>query len=948
MYLSDIYKEIVTWKLTDKQYFMKCRELKINKKLLGYVFSFRKSNYDEKLITPIQNEKSKTPNINYKQRNSFCNNIFNFKSYSIQTENKIEEFNIDNNYIPDSIKSIEFNNKKKEYFFFNKNENIEKLNEVLKNEITINNKNKKEETEESEEEESENESVEGNENSSSISSSTNSNKNIKIDILDKPSFIKNTVTLKNIQLKEEVYEVNLKNIHFLFYDFNKNIIQSIDYIKKGKVDEVLEYEKKITFKIINKTYIQKEKEINKKKKLIKLRTIDSSLYNNQFEKIKEKKINQTIKDINFFLNLSKNMKIHLLNILLSLFIIFSILLSFNFLSKILKIRIYLKEIIKMFDFIYNIIEGSFYAVYYSFEIILLRNNKYTNFIETRETKIELSKNFLFEVYNNIISLTNTLLSINLNLNRKTLDKISNIKITYSQFDDKGNNYYHTSSLLNLLYEYSYSIYQFANKNESKINGIDIDYRFIAYNSYLFNSTNLNELFVIFDKQYKNKKNKTFLKLIISLTFYSIISIVIIILSLILIKEIHNEKENYLKYFFKIDNDYIRYSIYKCKKYSMLNYEYKGSIKFLISTPLINFSNYDDDNDSENDLLMPNINIVEEKKTLKKKTKFKDKIVIRDRRRLKCFFLIIFNVFLLKVILLAVLLIILKKNIFKINLLSELTFYVIQKKNLLIQYINYLRLYIGYSSGEANFAYLKEIDENIHSTLNYVFKLNDYFTNKIYGQISKYGIPKNSSESFEFIFGKSLCFLYENFSSFYNYSCENLAYNITNYGLNSVYIYYVHSISNLVIKFDQLNNYALSKGYIYNEMFYGTEKYNEFLPKEENEIQEYQKINPFLIFNDETMKNLNILNEQVVIPSYEYLINRLNYDIFKLFNKNRDITIVICVICVLIVFILYCCYIYPILLYIQKDLQKIKKMVLIIPREILYQIINQERKKDDNL
>ena len=108
--------------------------------------------------------------------------------------------------------------------------------------------------------------------------------------------------------------------------------------------------------------------------MIKLRTIDSSLYNNQFEKIKEKKINQTIKDINFFLNLSKNMKIHLLNILLSFFIIFSILLSFNFLSKILKIRIYLKEIIKMFDYIYNIIEGSFYAVYYSFEIILLRIN----------------------------------------------------------------------------------------------------------------------------------------------------------------------------------------------------------------------------------------------------------------------------------------------------------------------------------------------------------------------------------------------------------------------------------------------------------------------------------------------------------------------------------------------------------------------------------------------
>ena len=827
---------------------------------------------------------------------------------------------------------------------------IETLNEVLKNKIIkqekIINKNKKEDsTEETEEEESDYESNKESKSFSSISSSTYSNKNIKIDTDEKANLIQNSVTLTNLKLKENIYEVNLKYIQLLFYDYNKNNIQSLGYIKKGKVDEILENEKKNTLKIINKTSNQKEKEINSKKELIKLRTINNRLYNNQFEKRKEK---QTIKDIKLYLNLSKNMKIFLLNVLLSLFIIFSILLSIIFITRNLKTRIYLKEIIKMIGYIYNIIEGSFYSVYYSFEILLLRNNKYINFIQTREAKIKLSHNFLYQVYDNIISLTNTFLSINLNLNRKILDKILNIKLTYSQFDDEGNNYNYTSSLINALYEYSYSIYQFANKNESTLNGIDINYRFIIYNSYLFNSSNLNELIEIFDKQYKNKKNKAVLILIISLTFYSLISIFIFIFGSIIIKQIDNEKEDYLRYFFKIDNDYIRYSIYKCKKYSMLNYEYKSNIKFLISTPLINFGNEEKDNMSENDSLIPNVNNIEKKTIPKMEKNLKDKIIIRDRRGLKFFFFILFIAFLFKIILLTLLLIILNKNIFKIHLLSELTFYVIQKKNILLQYINYLRLYIGYSSGEANFAYLKEIDENIHSTLNYVFKINDYYTNKIYGQISKYGIPKNSSDSFEYIFGKSLCFLYENFSSLYNYSCENLAFNITNYGLNSVYIYYAHSISHLISKFEKLNEYALSKGYIYNEMFYGTEKYNEYLPKDENEIEEYQKINPFLIFNDDVMKNLNILNEEVFIPSYEYLINRLNYDIFKLFNKNRDITLIICIICILIIFILYCCYIYPILIFIQKDLEKIKNMILIIPREILYQIINQERKKDDDL
>ena len=951
LYLSDVYKEIVTWKLNNKQYFMKCKELKINKKLLGYVFTFKKSNYDDKLITPIQHEKAKTPIIIKKKKNSFSNNFFNFKSYSIQSDNKTEEFNIDNNYIPDSIKSIEFNEKKKEYFFFNKNEGFEKLNEFLKNEIfnqeKNNNKNKKNNsTEETEEEESE---VEQNKSKSfsSISSSTDSNKNINVDTIDKNNLIKTTVTLKNIRLKENVYQVNFKNIHFLFYDFNKNFIQSLDYVKKGKVDEIFENEKRITFEIINKTYIKKEKKMNKNNAIIKLRTTNSELYNNEFYKLKEKKINQTIKDIKSYLKISKNMNIYLLDILLLLFIVISILLPFFFITKNLKTRIHLKETIKMFNYIYNIIEGSFYAVYYSFEMILLRNDKYTNFLETREKKIELSKNYLYKVYDNIISLSNTLLSINLNLNKKTLKKISNIKLTYSQFDDKGNNYNYTSFLLNSLYEYSYSIYQFTNKNESKINGIDIDYRFITYNSYLYNSSNLNELIKIFEKQYKNERNKTFIRLMILLYLYSFVSIVIFILGSIIIKKIHNEKEDYLKYFFKIDNNYIRYSIYKCKKYSTLNYQIKNNIKYLISTPLINFSN-DDDNESENDSLITNVNFIEEKKTEKKKKNFKEKIIIRDRKRLKFFIFIIFIVFLIILVLLSLLLLTLKKNNFKIHLLNELIFYVIQKKNILIQYINYLRLYIGYSSGETNFAYLNEIDSNIHSTLNYVFKLNDYYTNKIYGKISKYGIPKNSSDTFQYIFGQSLCFLFEKFSSIYNYSCKDLGYNVADYGLNTVYIYYVHSISNLVIKFDQLNNYAISKGYKYNELFYGTEKYNQFLPDDENKIEEYQKINPFLIFNDDVMKNLNILNEEIVMPSYELLINRLNYDIVKLFNKNKNIIIIICIICVLIILILFSCYIYPILLFIKKDLKKIKKMILIIPREILYQIINQERKKDDNL
>ena len=268
LYIISNFKEIVTWKLTNKQYFMICEEIKINNKLLAFVFNFKKNIFEE---TPNLNKKSKIPNLTKGKIKTFkkCSkSLYQFKSNNInnfkENNESDSDFAIENNYIPKSFKTVQFNGEEKEYIFLKKNKKKSFLDitDFLKEEFLKQIKEKEKENCSEETEEEENESLSYSSYSSSFSSNNEKNNDIN---KEEENDIKNTLSFRNIKINDNIYKVNLKNMNFMFYDFRLNMISPYNFKLKGKVEEIFETEKKKTFNIINTINTKKENEKKLKK-----------------------------------------------------------------------------------------------------------------------------------------------------------------------------------------------------------------------------------------------------------------------------------------------------------------------------------------------------------------------------------------------------------------------------------------------------------------------------------------------------------------------------------------------------------------------------------------------------------------------------------------------------------------------------------------------------------
>ena len=96
-----------------------------------------------------------------------------------------------------------------------------------------------------------------------------------------------------------------------------------------------------------------------------------------------------------------------------------------------------------------------------------------------------------------------------------------------------------------------------------------------------------------------------------------------------------EKEKYLKYFFQINEEYIKYNILKCKKFIELNKDSTFDSKYFISNPKIKFENNEDES-SEYKENEEYIKLLEEK-TSNIKTPYKKKLskknFVKDKKNL---------------------------------------------------------------------------------------------------------------------------------------------------------------------------------------------------------------------------------------------------------------------------------------------------------------------------
>ena len=232
----------------------------------------------------------------------------------------------------------------------------------------------------------------------------------------------------------------------------------------------------------------------------------------------------------------------------------------------------------------------------------------------------------------------------------------------------------------------------------------------------------------------------------------------------------------------------------------------------------------------------------------------------------------------------------------------------------------------------------------------IFEIHQMYEHQINSNISLYGLYVLSNKKYKNITKNSLCPYFQNASIELNLSCEDLASNISNYGISALMIYYIHSMENIYENVKENLFEAKNSGFIFDELMYGTEEYKNILPNNTEDLEKYNQLNPFNLINLEQLKHLNILNERIFIPAHQELTNSICLDIYNILQKiekNQNSTI-LCFFLVIFVFniILY----FPYLYQKNEEIKQIKKMLILIPQNILYEILvdeDKEKEKKEN-
>ena len=141
------------------------------------------------------------------------------------------------------------------------------------------------------------------------------------------------------------------------------------------------------------------------------------------------------------------------------------------------------------------------TIYNTYELILLENNKYTNFFEKKEEKITKTKKKLLNIYHLYSNFSSLLNSNDLKLSGNNLKKIKSLNFDYYQIDSNGNYHKVNSPFLNILLEFTVCIYNIALRVSDNSLNWDVNFYFIMFNCDIFSLTNLEDFKNIFIDQF---------------------------------------------------------------------------------------------------------------------------------------------------------------------------------------------------------------------------------------------------------------------------------------------------------------------------------------------------------------------------------------------------------------------------------------------------------------
>ena len=202
--------------------------------------------------------------------------------------------------------------------------------------------------------------------------------------------------------------------------------------------------------------------------------------------------------------------------------------------------------------------------------------------------------------------------------------------------------------------------------------------------------------------------------------------------------------------------------------------------------------------------------------------------------------------------------------------------------------------------------------------------------------SKYNLPGNASLILNSYASNSFCHFFSNFSEENNIECDNFAFNISNFGLPTIHTYYFNSIIQTAFLCLTLGKNVIEDKNIYYDIYYDTPKYVDIYNN-----NEFDDKNPFNSINSEEIRDSNIIFTYLLNPLSNYLIKVIYENITDYEKHLRNLIVIVIIIFYSVVVLTYIIFIFPVIVKENKDLNRTKIILGVIPKNILYEIIKFE-------
>ena len=955
---------VIKWKKNNKSFFLNCEEIKMNNELMGYYFHFEKFNS----INSSTSSFDKFESVINVQKKIINSNI------SISTVNGTQFYNgnfkINSNILPsqDQIVEFDFYNhsyliNKKEFFNKQKNNNIIKpIDEYVKDYLSKNNENIKNKTILSSKElsySSENEENESDYTYTNSSESFSSSFDNQIEEKKENSNLINN----NYTNYLDYYKVNLDKISLFYFDFSKNLIEEIiNYPKENIIELMINNEKNNKIKLPNRrdsTFIRVKKQ--------KMKILNESNLKLQKEKdLKNLKIDLIIQNIT-----SSRINKSIYYLFFSTLLLFIISIFFSLWIEIYSIH-FKKNIFNLINAIncLKTLNGNIGdTFYYSVKLTVAQNPKYINVKPSKNEIKFISRLFLVDMYNQMISLLNSLYFNSFTFSSENEKKIKNYKVNLTSITDKTKNVNFEVPVLNLLEEYTCLIYIFIFNNDSNINFLNINFNNLFQNSQNFLYGKLINYTEIYEDEYihqiKKYKIYTYSLCLILLPF-EFLGFYLILKSNF---KVSSENEKFINFFFQIDKKTIISSMNNCKKFMQATDNINNSSKHLVSTPKINLDALNKSiitNDLSHDLVTEydNLNIennnnnkykneVEEEELsdfyfeddenngiIKEKLNTSSKFFKFEKKAIQyLFFYILYFCFFSIILILVTIIINIKYE--KIKNYQELFSYTQELKIFIIKNVIYFRVFIIYQSAYMQFKFINQLSKDLNKTFYGIFEENSILLNKIYMKVDNNFLSSSTKLFYQKIQKNSLCYYLEEFLDNYGGQCEDFGFGIANFGLNSISMFIIHSIMTLyksvMIKVDTY----WERGFLYSELFYNTPLYIDFSQTiDESDLKDFYDLDPFSLFNTDIMNDLIILNDYIFKECLSDGSNLVKKDIENIGKLIEKYLIYLFVFYIILFVLFLLCYSIPDIISKNNNINKRRKILMIIPKHILLDIINK--------